>query len=200
MLITMDPPRHVRLRRLVNKGFTPRAVGAMEDHIRQMTTEILDDIAAKGECDFVIDVAALLPLAVICGMMGVGKKDWGLMFQLTNKVLGGGDPEYQTDVPEEQRGTIEAARLTSINGFMGMLQFWSTLLAERRKRASRRPRQPADRLRDRRRGAERRGDPAVLLPAHRRRQRDDAERHLGRPARALGASRREAPLAATTCR
>jgi cytochrome P450 len=132
MLITMDPPRHVRLRRLVNKGFTPRAVGAMEDHIRQITTEILDDIAAKGECDFVTDVACLLPLAVICGMMGVEKKDWNLMFQLTNKVLGGGDPEYQTDVPEDQRGTIEAARITSINGFMGMFQFWSTLIAERR--------------------------------------------------------------------
>jgi cytochrome P450 len=132
MLITMDPPRHVRLRRLVNKGFTPRAVGAMEEHIRQITTEILDDIAAKRECDFVTDVACLLPLAVICGMMGVGKEDWGLMFQLTNKVLGGGDPEYQTDVPEEQRGTIEAARITSINGFMGMFQFWSKLIADRR--------------------------------------------------------------------
>jgi cytochrome P450 len=133
MLITMDPPKHVRLRRLVNKGFTPRAVGAMEDHIRQIVTEILDDIAKKDRCDFVTEVAALLPLAVICGMMGVEKKDWDLMFQLTNKVLGGGDPEYQTDVPEEKRGTIEAARTTSINGFMQMLQFWSGLLAERRK-------------------------------------------------------------------
>jgi cytochrome P450 len=75
----------------------------------------------------------LLPLAVICGMMGVEKKDWNLMFQLTNKVLGGGDPEYQTDVPEDQRGSVEAARLTSISGFMGMLQFWQGLLAERRK-------------------------------------------------------------------
>jgi cytochrome P450 len=105
----------------------------MEDHIRQIVTEILDDIAKKDRCDFVTEVAALLPLAVICGMMGVEKKDWDLMFQLTNKVLGGGDPEYQTDVPEEKRGTIEAARTTSINGFMQMLQFWSGLLAERRK-------------------------------------------------------------------
>jgi cytochrome P450 len=133
MLITMDPPRHVRLRRLVNRGFTPRAVGAMENHIRQMATDILDDIADKGRCDFVTDVASLLPLAVICGMMGVRKDDWGLMFQLTNKVLGGGDPEYQTDVPEDQRGTMEAARITSVNGFTGMLQFWAGLLAERRK-------------------------------------------------------------------
>jgi cholest-4-en-3-one 26-monooxygenase len=133
MLITMDPPKHVRLRRLVNKGFTPRAVGAMEDHIRQMATEILDDIAAKGECDFVLDVSSLLPLAVICGMMGAEKKDWKLIFQLTNKVLGGGDPEYQADLPAEQRGTMEAARATIMSGFAGMLQFWSALLGDRRK-------------------------------------------------------------------
>ena len=133
MLITIDPPKHVRLRRLVNKGFTPRAVGAMEDHIRQIVTEILDDIAAKGECDFVLDVASLLPLAVICRMMGVEKSDWRLIFQLTNKVLGGGDPEYQTDVPMEQRGTMAAARTTIVSGFAGMMQFWSALLADRRK-------------------------------------------------------------------
>jgi cytochrome P450 len=133
MLITMDPPRHVRLRRLVNKGFTPRAVSAMEAHIRDIVTEILDDISPKGRCDFVTEVAALLPLAVICGMMGVEKKDWNLMFQLTNKVLGSGDPEYQTSVPEDKRGTIEAARITGIEGFGGMLQFWATLLADRRK-------------------------------------------------------------------
>jgi cholest-4-en-3-one 26-monooxygenase len=133
MLITIDPPKHVRLRRLVNKGFTPRAVGAMEEHIREIVAEILDDIAAKGECDFVLDVAALLPLAVICRMMGVEKKDWNLIFQLTNKVLGGGDPEYQTDLPIDQRGTAGAARGTIISGFAGMLQFWSALLADRRK-------------------------------------------------------------------
>lgn len=133
MMITIDPPRHVRLRRLVNKGFTPRAVGAMEAHIRQIVTEILDDIAAQGECDFVLEVASLLPLAVICRMMGVEKKDWNLMFQLTNKVLGGGDPEYQTDVPVEQRDTADAARTTIIAGVVGMMQFWSALLADRRK-------------------------------------------------------------------
>jgi cytochrome P450 len=132
MLITMDPPRHVRLRRLVNKGFTPRAVAAMELHIRGIVTEILDDIAEKRQCDFVTDVASLLPLAVICGMMGIGKKDWKLMFELTNKVLGGGDPEYQTDIPIEQRGTIDAARATGAAGFVGMFGFFSQLVKERR--------------------------------------------------------------------
>jgi cholest-4-en-3-one 26-monooxygenase len=132
MLITMDPPRHVRLRRLVNKGFTPRAVAAMEPHIRQITNDILDEIAKKGRCDFVLDVACLLPLAVICNMMGVEKKDWKLMFELTNKVLGQGDPEYQTDVPEEERGTNEAARLTGRMGTMQMFGFFAQMLQARR--------------------------------------------------------------------
>ena len=132
MLITMDPPRHVKLRRLVNKGFTPRAVAAMRPHIQQVATEILNDIAKKGECDFVTEVSALLPLAVICEMMGLEKKDWPLMFNLTNKVLGSGDPEYQTDVPIEQRGTQEASQITGNMGTMQMFGFFAQLLQERR--------------------------------------------------------------------
>ncbi len=132
MLITMDPPRHVRLRRLVNKGFTPRAVGAMEVHIREIVAGILDDIAAKGECDFVTDVAAQLPLAVICEMMGLPKSDWQLMFELTNKVLGGGDPEYQTDVPEDQRGTVDAARQTILSGTGQMFGYFAQCVQKRR--------------------------------------------------------------------
>lgn len=133
MLITTDPPRHVRLRRLVNKGFTPRAVNAMEPHIRDIVTRILDDIEKRGDCDFVTDVAALLPLAVICEMMGCPRSDWNLMFELTNKVLGGGDPEYQTDVPEEQRGTVDAARQTITTGSMQMFQYWANFIQAHRK-------------------------------------------------------------------
>lgn len=132
MLITMDPPRHVKLRRLVNKGFTPRAVAAMEPHIREITNTILDGVAKKGQADFVIDVACQIPLAVICGMMGLEQKDWPLMFQLTNKVLGAGDPEYQTDVPEDQRGTEEAAELTGNMGTMQMFGFFAQQLQDRR--------------------------------------------------------------------
>ena len=123
-IITMDPPRHVQMRRLVNKGFTPRAVNAMEDQIRRITNQILDRIADRDSCDFVLEVASQLPLAVICGMMGLEEKDWPLMFNLTNKVLGSGDPEYQTDVPEDERGTGAAARKTGQAGIMGMLTFF----------------------------------------------------------------------------
>jgi cytochrome P450 len=132
MLITMDPPRHVKLRRLVNKGFTPRAVKAMEPEIRRITNELLDTLAAKRDCDFVLDVACQLPLAVICGMMGLERSNWDLMFGLTNKVLGSGDPEYQTDVPVEQRGTAEAARITSNMGTWQMFEFFGQLLQHRK--------------------------------------------------------------------
>ncbi|MCC6380947.1 MAG: cytochrome P450 [Dehalococcoidia bacterium] len=132
MLITMDPPRHVRLRRLINKGFTPRAVAVWEPAIRKITGELLDGVAGKARADFVIDVASQLPLAVICEMMGLEKKDWPLMFQLTNKVLGAGDPEYQTDVPAAQRGTADAARVTNNLGTMQMFGFFAQVLQARR--------------------------------------------------------------------
>lgn len=60
-VITMDPPRHVKMRLLVNKGFTPRAVNALEPEIRRITNVVLDKIARTGECDFVLEVASQLP-------------------------------------------------------------------------------------------------------------------------------------------
>ena len=125
MMIVTDPPRHVRLRRLVNKGFTPRAVNAMEGHIRQIAADIIDDICERGECDFVTDASALLPLAVICEMMGVPKDDWKLMFELTNKVLGGGDPEYQAEGANIDQTITE--------GHMQMFGYFMRMLAERKR-------------------------------------------------------------------
>ncbi len=132
-IITMDPPRHVKMRRLVNKGFTPRAVNAMEPQIRQVTNEILDGIAGRSSCDFVLDVSSQLPLAVICGMMGLERDVWPLMFELTNSVLGSGDPEYQADVPEEERGSGEAARRTAMMGRMRMVEYFREVLERRRR-------------------------------------------------------------------
>jgi len=124
MMIVTDPPRHVRLRRLVNKGFTPRAVAAMEGHIREITAGIIDDVASRNSCDFVVDVAAQLPLAVICEMMGVPKEDWTLMFELTNKVLGGGDEEYQAEGANVDQ--------TITDGHMQMFGYFMRMLAERK--------------------------------------------------------------------
>jgi cytochrome P450 len=120
LLLATDPPRHVRLRRLINKGFTPRAVAAFEPHVRGFVGGIIDEIAERGGCDFVTDVAAQLPLAVICEMMGVPRQDWQLMFDLTNKVLGGDDPEYQSEGADTDR-TINEGHIRMFGYFMGML-------------------------------------------------------------------------------
>lgn len=136
MLIVMDPPRHVRLRRLVNKGFTPRAVGMLEPEIRGIARDLIAQIAPRGEADFVVDVAAQLPLAVICSMMGLPREDWPLMFNITNKVLGSNDPEYQESIPEAERGTPDAARRTGMEGVARMLAYFTEVVS--RLRAGRR--------------------------------------------------------------
>ena len=132
-IITMDPPRHVKIRRLVNKGFTPRAVNAMEPTIRTIARSLVDRLADRTECDFVQEVASQLPLAVICGLMGIPEADWPLMFQLTNQTLGAADPEYQADVlPEDQRGTVTASTRTGLDGRLKMTAYFANLLKERR--------------------------------------------------------------------
>lgn len=124
-LITMDPPRHVRMRRLVNKGFTPRMVALLEPSIRETTNHILDAVAAQGACDFVTDVAAQLPLAVICSMIGAPREDWPLLFDLTNQGLGPDDPEYQTK-GRDRRETAEHSRRE-------MFAYFARVVEERRR-------------------------------------------------------------------
>jgi cytochrome P450 len=97
MLIFNDPPRHTRMRQLVNRRFTPRALAPLEASIRSIAGEILDSIAPLGQCDFVLEVAAKLPTAVICEMMGIPRADRDLIFSLANMSVGSQDPEYQID-------------------------------------------------------------------------------------------------------
>jgi cytochrome P450 len=133
-IITMDPPQHVKMRRLVNKGFTPRAVNAMEPRIREITRGILDEVGDRKHGDFVLEVASQLPLAVICGMMGLPRESWPLMFELTNSILGSGDPEYQAQNVDDPSlvGTAEGARETSARGMMRMFGYFQEVLAQRR--------------------------------------------------------------------
>ena len=94
MMLQMDPPKHTKLRLLVNKGFTPRMIGQLDQHIRDIARSIVDEIAARGECDFVVDVAAELPLQVIAEMMGVPHEDRHKIFEWSNQMIGSEDPEY----------------------------------------------------------------------------------------------------------
>ena len=95
MIVMTDPPRHQPLRRAMNQGFFPRAVLKLEAQARQVTNEIMDEIAARGECDFVVDVAARMPLAIICQMMDLPREEWGLVFRWANEIICGEDEEFQ---------------------------------------------------------------------------------------------------------
>jgi cytochrome P450 len=96
-MIAMDDPRHFRLRNIVAKGFTPKQITQVEGYVRTKATAIIDRLLEQfpdGECDFVEQIAAPLPLQIICEMMGIPPDDEAQIFQWTNVILGVGDPEY----------------------------------------------------------------------------------------------------------
>src|SRR5262245_3326352 len=75
-IVCMDDPRHQRLRKLVNRGFTPRMVGLLEPRVRALTAELIDAVAPRGECDLVEDLAVPLPLYIIADMLGIRSEDF----------------------------------------------------------------------------------------------------------------------------
>lgn len=95
MMLIMDPPRHTRYRLLVNKGFTPRMVGLIEDHLRAKARAIVDAVCERGRCDFVADIASELPLQAIAELMGVPLEDRRKLFEWSNRLVGFDDPEFQ---------------------------------------------------------------------------------------------------------
>ena len=83
MMITMDPPRHTALRQLVNKGFTPRRVAKLNEHIADMARDLVDRVIGKGQCDFANDIAGALPSYVIAEMLGIPLEDGYRLYELT---------------------------------------------------------------------------------------------------------------------
>jgi len=92
-MINMDDPRHGAQRRIVSRGFTPRALARLEECVRRRADAMLDRVIERGECDFLADLAAPLPLEVIIDLMGIPESATAMVFQNTNKILGLGDPE-----------------------------------------------------------------------------------------------------------
>jgi cholest-4-en-3-one 26-monooxygenase len=107
LMLMMDPPDHTRHRKLVNRGFTPRMINALEEHIHELTVRILDDAIAKGECDFVVDVAAELPLQAIAELIGVPYEDRHKLFDWSNRMVGSEDPEYAVSDDEANAARFE---------------------------------------------------------------------------------------------
>jgi len=130
ILVITDPPRHGRLRRVVNARFTPRGVRARSADVDRIAVDVLDTgLAADAtEADFVTRVAAPFPLAVIAWIIGVPNDDWEHLFRWTNEVIGKDDPEFRR--PDESPGhTMKRAR--------GELRRYFHQLIEERRRAPR---------------------------------------------------------------
>ncbi|MEO3861073.1 cytochrome P450 [Acrocarpospora sp. B8E8] len=97
-MISMDDPRHARLRRIVSRAFTPKMIKQFEADVETAAGQIVDDLIATGSgCDFVTEVAARLPLKIICDMMGIPESDYRFVFDRSNVILGASDPEYVSD-------------------------------------------------------------------------------------------------------
>ena len=107
-LLNMDPPRHNRYRRLVNRGFTPRMIRMLEDAIDDRAKAIVDAVIDKGEIDLVAEVSAEMPAQVICDMIGVPAEDREQIVEWTNTMVGFDDP-YWRNTPEV--GELAAAQI-----------------------------------------------------------------------------------------
>src|SRR3954454_11800560 len=113
MMLNMDPPDHSRLRRLLSRSFTPRAVAAVTDAIGATAARLVDrmvDGAAEGRCDFAEDVAADLPLLTLADVLGVPAEDRWLMFDWSNRVIGWQDPDYAVSASFDGSGGTAMAR------------------------------------------------------------------------------------------
>jgi len=114
-MINEDDPRHARLRRIVSAAFNPRRVRAIEDSIDRVAAELVARFAERGTGDFVTEVAAELPLTIICDMMGVPEEDRHTVFEASNIILSNGDPEFIAEDADPLATFLEAgATLTAL--------------------------------------------------------------------------------------
>ena len=97
LLINHDAPEHTQLRSIVSRAFTPRAIGALHDGLKERADQIVAEAVAKGEGDFVTDVAAELPLQAIADLLGVPQDDRKKLFDWSNQLLSYDDPEIEGD-------------------------------------------------------------------------------------------------------
>jgi len=112
MMLNMDPPEHSRLRRLLSRSFTPRAVAQLEQringHARALCAQVL--AGPRGECDFAEDLAADLPLLTLADVLGVPEQDRWLLFDWSNRVIGYQDPDYASSAEFDPSNATPMAR------------------------------------------------------------------------------------------
>ena len=94
VLLNMDPPQHTRLRKIISRGFTPRAIGRLRDELNEKAQSIVKAAVASGSGDFVEQVACELPLQAIAELLGVPQEDRDKLFRWSNEMTGNDDPDY----------------------------------------------------------------------------------------------------------
>ena len=114
MLINLDPPDHTAMRGTISRGFTPRSIGALHGVLTEWAEKIVRDAMAKGEGDFVEEVAAELPLQAIAELIGVPQEDRKKIFEWSNQMLAYDDPTYDVDP--------EAASIEILTYFMALAE------------------------------------------------------------------------------
>ncbi|CAN5493267.1 cytochrome P450 [soil metagenome] len=107
MMLNMDPPDHSKLRKIVNKGFTPRMIRQLQDHLADEARQIVADGLEKGDVEFVEEIASELPLIAIAEFLGVPREDRKILFELSNRMIGSEDPDYQLDEGVAQEAAAE---------------------------------------------------------------------------------------------
>lgn len=107
-MINLDEPLHKRRRNIVNRGFTPRRVKDQEAKLRALTTQLIDDVIERGECDFVRDIARWIPMVAIGDMLGVEPEDREKLLEWSDWLLGGAELADIMD-DDERRAKQQAA-------------------------------------------------------------------------------------------
>ncbi|MDT7631674.1 MAG: cholest-4-en-3-one 26-monooxygenase [Pseudonocardiales bacterium] len=97
IMINNDPPQHTALRRIVSRGFTPRAVDGLRDALAERAQQIMHTALSEGTGDFVTDVACELPLQAIAELLGVPQDDRRKIFEWSNQMIAYDDPEYEVE-------------------------------------------------------------------------------------------------------
>jgi len=120
-MICMDPPLHRVYRKIAQPFFTRSRIAGLEGRIRELATQVLDQALARHEGDFMVDVAAPLPINVLCDILGVPHSDWKLIFDWSNILIGFDDPELG-----ESEEKVEQT-------FMSLFGYGREMIEDRRK-------------------------------------------------------------------
>ena len=130
MILNMDPPDHTLLRRVVQRGFTPRRMEAMRDDLQRRARMLVDAVIEAGECDFVRDLSADMPLMTLAELMGVPLEDRHLMKGWADRIIGYQDEEYAGEPTADEAGA-QKVNPRSRQALSDMFDYAHTLAEEK---------------------------------------------------------------------